>query len=229
MQKQALRIVFQVEEKPLLKGGISINRECIDLIAMVLTNCANSEKETILVTAGAIASGVEKLSLCKYPQSLTEKQAIAAIGQVELIRRYQNIFDEYNQMIGQVLLDRNVIDNPKRKLNAQNTFKRLLELRVIPVINENDTTSTDDIEQENNYPLTHAVAEIAMAHVLVILNDDNSFKLIQSKEKVVKNFKNKNVLFSYLNKMDTDKIIPGDFPDSFELSQFKITEYIDSN
>ncbi|MBK8807926.1 MAG: hypothetical protein IPO21_15285 [Bacteroidales bacterium] len=203
-----------MEEKPLLHVNGKLNRECFDLISMILSNCMNSEKEVILVTAGAIASGIEKLTMSKSPQSLTEKQAIAAIGQVELIRRYQNVFDEYNQLIGQVLLDRNSIVNPKRRNNAQNTFNRLLELHVIPVINENDTTSTEDIEHEDNYPLAASVCEIALAHVMVVLCDDLSFNILLSNSNVVLNASDKDKLFEFLAGLNAKDIVPGVFTDS---------------
>lgn len=196
--EQSLKIVFEVEEEQLVTVDKKINRTTLDLIAMILTNFMNSQKQVILVSAGAIAAGVEKLGLKEYPQTLFEKQAIAAIGQVELIRRYQNIFDMYNQMIGQVLIDRSILMNPKRQINAKNTFEKLLKLNVIPIINENDVTSIDDIEEEDNYPLTAIVANIAKAHILIQLNDDFTFNVIEQSKKQIKIINDKNDLFTYI-------------------------------
>ena len=199
-----LKIVFEVEEEQLVTPEKKINRETMDMIAMILTNFMNSQKQVIIVTSGAIAAGVEKLDLKIYPQTLFEKQAVAAIGQVELIRRYQNIFDMYNQMIGQVLIDRSILKNVKRQTNAKNTFEKLLSYNVIPIINENDVTSTDDIEEEDNYPLTAIVANIAKAHILIQLNDDLSFNVIEQAKKQIKVIKDKNELFTYVDNYSID-------------------------
>jgi len=204
--EQSLKIVFEVEEEQLVTVDKKINRTTLDLIAMILTNFMNSQKQVILVSAGAIAAGVEKLGLREYPQTLFEKQAIAAIGQVELIRRYQNIFDMYNQMIGQVLIDRSILMNPKRQINAKNTFEKLLKLNVIPIINENDVTSIDDIEEEDNYPLTAIVANIAKAHILVQLNDDFTFNVIEQSKKQIKIINDKNDLFTYIENFDFETL-----------------------
>jgi glutamate 5-kinase len=196
---QNFKIVFEVEEEQLVTVDKKINRNTMDMIAMILTNFMNSQKQVIIVTSGAIAAGVEKLGLLEYPQTLFEKQAVAAIGQVELIRRYQNIFDMYNQMIGQVLIDRSILKNTKRQTNAKNTFEKLLSLNVIPIINENDVTSTDDIVEEDNYPLTAIVANIAKAHILIQLNDDLSFNVIEQAKKQIKVIKDKNELFTFID------------------------------
>lgn len=173
-----LRLVFNVEEGTLINEKYFIQKSMLNHIAMVLSNIRNSESDVILVTAGAIASGIEQTGLNKYPVALSDKQALAAIGQVELIKRYQNIFDEYTQMIAQVLLARDFINNPKQQFNAKNTFKKLLSLGIIPIINENDTISTADIELENNYMLTTTVANIISAHALIQINKDLSFNVL---------------------------------------------------
>lgn len=173
-----LRIVFNVEEEILVDSSFHIKKDMLNSIAMILSNFRNSDKHIILVTAGAIASGIEKLQLHQYPQTLAEKQAVAAIGQVELIKRYQNIFDEYTQMVAQVLLARNMVTEKKQRYNATNTFKKLLSLGIIPIINENDTISTEDIVEENNYLLTQTVCDIVNADALVIIEKDVSFKVL---------------------------------------------------
>jgi len=201
---KGLKIVFEVEEEELVTADKKINRHTLDLIAMILTNLMNGQTQVILVSAGAIAAGVEKLELKEYPQTLFEKQAIAAIGQVELIRRYQNIFDMYNQMIGQVLIDRSILKNPKRQINAKNTFEKLLKLNVIPIINENDVTSIDDIEEEDNYPLTAIVANIAKAHLLIQLNEDFTFNVIEQSKKQIKVIRDKNELLEYIENYEIE-------------------------
>lgn len=173
-------VVFDADEHPLIADGcVKLDNSIMDFIAMVLSNLRNQEIQVLLVTAGAIIAGAEQLGL-DYPTHLTEKQALAAIGQVELIRRYQNIFDEYNHTIGQVLLARNITEIQKHRKNAKNTFSELFNLGVIPIINENDTVSTDDIVQETNYPLTATVANIVEADIIVRVRKDRVFELINS-------------------------------------------------
>lgn len=191
-------VVFNADEHPLIGDGcIKLDSAFMDYIAMVLANLRNQEIQVLLVTAGAIVAGAEQLGLASYPTQLTEKQAIAAIGQVELIRRYQNIFDEYNHTIGQVLLARNITDIEKHRRNAKNTFSELFTLGVIPVINENDTVSTDDIVQETNYPLTATVANIVKADIIVRVCKDRLFEIFTSSGTVVK--KNKEELFACIH------------------------------
>lgn len=193
-----LRLVFDVDEAPLVNSNYFLKKEIINSIAMILTNLRNSDKEIILVTAGAIASGMERLKLSEYPHNLIEKQALAAIGQVELIKRYQNIFDEYTQMVAQVLLARDIIDNPKQQKNARNTFSKLLSLGIIPIINENDTISTADIEQENNYILTATVASLTNSHALIVITKDLSFKVLCRGNDYYQLFETKEELLHFL-------------------------------
>ena len=193
-----LRLVFNVEEGTLINEKYIIQKDMLNHIAMVLSNIRNSENDVILVTAGAIASGIEQTKRSHYPTLLSDKQALAAIGQVELIKRYQNIFDEYTQMIAQVLLARDIIENPKQQFNAKNTFKKLLSLGIIPVINENDTISTADIELENNYMLTVTVANIISAHALIQINKDMSFKILCKGNDFCHHCKDKDELFKFV-------------------------------
>lgn len=195
-----MKIVFQVEENILLKDN-HINNNELERIAMILTNFSNSEKHVILVSAGAIAAGSDKLNLKSYGNTLNEKQALAAIGQVELIKKYQNIFDEYNQVVAQVLLARNIIQESSHRENARNTFKKLIEMNVIPVINENDCVSTEDITEENNSPLTEAVAEIAQAKWIVTFNEDHSFEVKNLEEGKSTFVSNKELLFDFFENL----------------------------
>ncbi|HOS84810.1 MAG TPA: hypothetical protein PK199_07835 [Bacteroidales bacterium] len=213
-----LRLVFDVEEEMLVNNNYVVDKKMLNYIAMFLSNLRNSDREVILVTAGAIASGIERLGLSGYPPSLAEKQALAAIGQVELIKRYQNVFDEYTQMIAQVLLARDIINNPKQQKNAKNTFRKLLSLGVIPVINENDTISTADIVQENNYLLSATVASITQAHALIVINKDYSFKVLCKGNNFYYTIASKEDLLHFLIKVDYKTLnkkkftYPTDFP-----------------
>ena len=172
-----VKLVFEVEEAPLVGKDGNLNRKRIDQISMLLSDISNSGRKIILVTAGALVAGKEKLRLDRPPSTLPEKQAIAAIGQVELIKIYQTAFDQYNQKVAQVLLARNILENQNRLKNAKNTFNRLLEMDIIPIINENDTVSTEDIIYENNYPLTASVANIVSAGMLILFDNGNKFRI----------------------------------------------------
>lgn len=201
-----LRLIFSVEEDTLVNAQSYIDKDLLNSIAMILANLRNSDKEILLVTAGAIASGIEQLKLKSQPKSLSEKQAIAAIGQVELIKRYQNLFDEYTQMVAQVLVSRDIVDNPKQQKNARNTFRKLVSLGIIPIINENDTISTADIEEENNYFLTATIANIIGTHAIICINKDLSFSVLTKKSKQVIHCANKEELFALCDHLSVDDL-----------------------
>jgi glutamate 5-kinase len=150
----------------------------MDRLAMVITNLHNSGKQVLVVSSGAIILGAEKLKLQNLPDSQLDMQATAAVGQAELIRLYQRSFDEYNQIVAQVLLTSDIIDYPKRVENTRNTFNSLLDMSIIPIINENDPVSTTDIEFDDNYPLALIVAKIARANFIVIKMEMNGKYLI---------------------------------------------------
>jgi len=179
MSKKQPRIVVRIEIATLCDKKGKLDRKKMDRLAMVLSNLRNSGKDILVISSGAIALGSEKLKLDKQPVSLIEMQATAAIGQAELIRFYQNFFEEYNQIVAQVLLTSDITENEGREKNARNTFDTLLEMNIIPIINENDPVSTADIELDDNYPLALKVARIALADIIIIKLDTNGkFMLI---------------------------------------------------
>ncbi|HJZ42004.1 MAG TPA: hypothetical protein VJ203_16660 [Bacteroidales bacterium] len=171
-------IVVRIEISTLLDRDGKINHRKMDRLAMVLTNLHNSGMHVLVVTSGAIALGTEKLKLRCTPDSLVEMQAAASVGQAELIRWYQHFFDGYNQIVAQVLLTSDIIGYPQRVENTRNTFNTLLDMSIIPIINENDPVSTADIEFDDNYPLALIVAEIAQADFIVIKMEMNGKYMI---------------------------------------------------
>jgi len=173
------RIVVRIEISALSNAEGKFDHRKMDRLAMVLSNLNNSGKQLLLVTSGAIALGSDKLNLKKQPQSAVDMQVAAAIGQAELIRFYQHYFDQYNQIVAQVLITRDVLDNEVRVTNARNTFETLLDMNIVPIINENDIISTEDIELDDNYPLALSVAKIAKADAILIKMDINSNFIIQ--------------------------------------------------
>jgi glutamate 5-kinase len=127
--------------------------------------------DVILVSSGAIGVGAGRLGMIEKPLELAKKQALAAIGQAELIKIYQKFFEEYNQTVAQVLLTRDIITNPDRHQKAKNTLLKLLSMGIIPIINENDTISTDEIEYGDNDTLSADVAALIQSDLLILLSD----------------------------------------------------------
>ena len=146
----------------------------MEKLARVLTDIRNQNKEIVLVSSGAIGAGRKALGIKGKPRSLAEKQACAAVGQARLMMIYQKLFAEYNQTIAQILITKRTMTNEISRQNAENTFRELLNMGVIPVVNENDTVSTDQIQEENfgdNDTLSANVAELVGADLLILLSD----------------------------------------------------------
>ncbi len=148
----------------------------IEKLVRELCDIRNQGKEVILVTSGAIAAGkkavrISEIKGSKVPLTTAEKQACSAIGQARLMMTYQKLFGEYNQLTAQVLLTKNTIVNNLNRHNAANTFEELLKLGVIPVVNENDTVSTYEIEFGDNDTLSAVVAALVGADLLILLSD----------------------------------------------------------
>lgn len=175
MQRQELknadRIVFKVGTSTLTHENGKMNIRRIERLARVLCDLHNSGKDIVLVSSGAISVGVAKVGASERPKAVPHIQAMAAIGQSELMYLYDKLFSEYNNTVAQVLLTADVMEAQLRKQNAQNTFETLMELGVIPIVNENDTVSTEELEFGDNDTLSAMVAELIGADLLVILSD----------------------------------------------------------
>lgn len=169
--KEKKRIVIKVGTSLLTYENGKINLQRMERLAMVIADLQNSGKEVILVSSGAVAVGLGIIGMEKRPDELVKKQALAAVGQVGLIRLYQKFFDEYSKTVAQVLLTRDGIENSLRRKNARNTLLQLLDMEIIPVVNENDTVITDEIEFGDNDTLSAAVATLIQADLLLILTD----------------------------------------------------------
>lgn len=136
-----------------------------------MSDLKNSGHEVILVSSGAIGMGAGKLSLKGKPSDIPTKQAAAAVGQCELMYTYDKLFSEYNHTVAQLLLTGSDFKNEERHQNFTNTMMRLLELDVLPVINENDTVATDEISVGDNDTLSALVSESIGADLLVLMSD----------------------------------------------------------
>lgn len=144
----------------------------MDILVRELCNIRNQGKDVILVTSGAIACGRKAVHIPK-PDTIAQKQACAAIGQAQLMTTYQRIFSEYGHLAAQILMTRNTIVADLNRYNAHNTFSELLNLGVIPVVNENDTISTFEIEDVigDNDTLSAIVTALTGADLLILLSD----------------------------------------------------------
>ncbi len=127
----------------------------------------------VLVSSGAIAAGRQALGGQKRPGTISEKQAYAAVGQARLMMVYQKLFSEYNHVAAQVLLTKDTMTNDASRYNAQNTFDELLKLGAVPIVNENDTVSTHEIQFGDNDRLSAIVAALIGADLLILLSDIN--------------------------------------------------------
>lgn len=150
-------------------GGLDLVK--LERFIRILTDLHNQGKDVIVVSSGAIGVGRKALGLGRKPDSISLKQACAAIGQSRLMTIYQKLFSEYNQFTAQILMTKFTIVNDTSRHNARNTFEELLNLGVIPIVNENDTVATDEIDFGDNDSLSAVVAAIAGADLLVLLSD----------------------------------------------------------
>lgn len=179
--RNAKRIVVKVGTSTLTYDTGKINLSRIDKLSRVLSDLMNQGKEVILVTSGAIGVGVGKLNLKEKPESVREKQAVAAVGQCELMHIYSKFFAEYGHTVGQILLTQVIVKDNYARQNVVNTFETLLELGIVPIVNENDSVSVEEIMvgQEDvfseNDTLSAIVSELVKADLLIILSDIDGF------------------------------------------------------
>ena len=174
--KDKKRIVVKIGSSSLMHDNTGkLNLLKIEKLVRILVDIKNSGKEVILVSSGAIAVGKTAIGLHERPDELPVKQACAAIGQAKLMMVYQKLFAEYGTIAAQVLLTKYTMLNPVTRTNAENTFKELLHIGAIPVVNENDTVSTYEIEQVQSFgdndKLSALVASITEADLLILLSD----------------------------------------------------------
>ncbi len=166
-----MRIVIKVGTSTLAHSTGLINIRHIESLCKVISDIKNMGNEIVFVSSGAIGMGVGKLKLKKRPDDLAGKQAAAAVGQCELMYTYDKLFSQYNHTSAQLLITDDDVAVNERKQNFVNTLSRLLELDVIPIINENDTVATHQIVLGDNDTLSAIVASAVNADLLIILSD----------------------------------------------------------
>ncbi|MEQ9031220.1 MAG: glutamate 5-kinase [Aggregatilineales bacterium] len=189
------RIVVKVGTSTLTAGTNHLNRQRMLELVQQLARLHTQRHEVILVSSGAQAAGRERLGFPDLGKSLPAKQMLAAVGQGRLVHHYSELFDIFEIVVAQVLLTRDDLSHRTRYLNARDTLLTLLERRIIPIINENDTVVTDEIRVGDNDNLSAMVASVLEADLLIMLTDqqglftadprlDNSAQLIRTVERV---------------------------------------------
>ena len=174
--KDKKRIVIKIGSSSLTHSETGrLNLRKLEVLARELSDLRNQGKDVILVSSGAVATGVAALGLEEKPTELKRKQACAAVGQARLMMIYQKLFSEYNQPSAQILKTKNTMVNNINRKNAQNTFNELLGLGVIPIVNENDSISTYELQNlekfGDNDTLSAVVAALVQADLLILLSD----------------------------------------------------------
>jgi len=165
------RWVVKVGSSSVTKNGRGLNMDAIANLASQLASLVNLGKEVVLVSSGAIAEGMNRLAWDKRPRAVYELQAAAAVGQMGLIQAYESCLQKHALHSAQVLLTHEDLRDRKRYLNARTTLRKLLSLKVIPVVNENDTVATDEIKFGDNDTLAALVSNLVEADALIILTD----------------------------------------------------------
>lgn len=174
--KEKKRIVIKVGSASIThKETGSLDLRKIEKLVRVISDLNAEGKDVILVSSGAIATGRSVIGMHRRPRSMAEKQAFAAIGQARLMMTYQKIFSEYSVIASQVLLTKNIMLDPRSRENATNTFLELLNLGTVPVVNENDTVSTSEINQVESFgdndQLAAIVGAVVHADLVILLSD----------------------------------------------------------
>ena len=165
------RLVVKIGSNILASGNEGLNTKRISTIARDVAELHDRGYSLVLVSSGAVAAGMKKMGLKERPKTVKLKQAAAAVGQSSLMWAYEKSFGEYSKKVAQVLLTRDAFDDRKKYINSKNTLLTLLSYNIIPIINENDTVSTDEIRFGDNDFLASLVASLIEAERLIILSD----------------------------------------------------------
>ncbi len=173
--QQYQRIVVKVGTSTLTYENGQLHLQRIGDLVQELADLQNRGKEMILVTSGAGGTGANRMGLKKKPDTLPQKQALAAIGQGVLMHIYEKFFSEYGKIVAQILLTREDLDDRPRYLNAVNALSALLQMGVLPIINENDTVATHELKFGDNDTLSALVAGVVDADLLIVLSDVDGF------------------------------------------------------
>lgn len=164
------RIVIKIGSSTLTHDEGHLNLRRIETLVKTLSDFKNSGRQVVLVSSGAVSAGVAKMGTHR-PTCTAEKQAMAAVGQSELMKIYSRFFSDYGHTVAQILMTKDVVDNPTRRAAAEDTFRTLLEMGCIPIVNENDSVSTQELNFGGNDTLSAYVALVCHADLLINLSD----------------------------------------------------------
>jgi len=170
---ESKRIVIKLGSSIITNDGNGIDEACLLGLVSQIKKLANDGKEIVVVSSGAIAAGLKILGITKRPRELSELQAAAAVGQMGLLKIYEQLFSQCNLISAQILLTHEDLSNRERYLNARSTLNNLIKKNVIPVINENDTVASDEIKFGDNDTLAAMVANLLEADLLILLTDQD--------------------------------------------------------
>jgi len=170
---EAEKIVIKLGSSIVTSDGDGLDEKCLSSLIKQIAILSSQNKKVILVSSGAIAAGLRKLGIEKRPKILSELQSAAAVGQMDLVRIYEELFSDNNLISAQVLLTHSDLSDRKRYLNARSTIFNLIKNNVIPVINENDTVASEEIRFGDNDSLAAMVANLIEADLLVLLTDQD--------------------------------------------------------
>jgi len=173
--KSFRRIVVKVGTSTIINGDFSVNAERLDNLVGDVMCLRRGGKEVILVTSGAIGTGMGRMGMIRRPKDIPSQQAAAAVGQSLLMHAYEDRFSKYGQPIAQMLLTAGDVADRKRYINASYSLLTLLKYKVVPIINENDTVAVDEIKVGDNDTLSAHVTNLAEADLLIILSDTDGF------------------------------------------------------
>ncbi len=189
--KQARRIVIKIGSSLVTNHGQGLDHDTLTCLAEQIATLKQGKKEIVLVSSGAIAEGIQRLSWKKRPHELYKLQAAAAVGQMGLIQAYEFCFRNHELQTAQLLLTHEDLSDRKRYLNARSTLTTLLSMSVVPVINENDSVATDEIRFGDNDTLAALVTNLIEADVLVILTDQAGLFTSDPRKDIQAKFLNK--------------------------------------
>ncbi|MGT2884889.1 glutamate 5-kinase [Streptococcus ferus] len=169
------RIVIKVGTSTLVLPNGKINLSTLDSLAFVISNLMNQGLDVILVSSGAMGFGLNVLNLDKRPGEIARQQAVSSVGQVSMMSLYSQIFSHYQTQVSQILLTRDVVVYPESLANVTNAFEALLSMGIVPIVNENDAVSIDEMDHltkfGDNDRLSAIVAEITQSDLLIMLSD----------------------------------------------------------
>ena len=167
------RIVVKIGTSTLTYPNGSLNFRRIEALVRTLSDFKNAGHEIALVSSGAVSAGFARLALTEYPDTLEKKQACAAVGQSQLMKIYENFFGNYGRTVGQILMTKDVVDDPHRLELVKNTFNALFQMGCVPIVNENDSVSCDGIRFGGNDTLSAYVGIACDADLIINMSDVN--------------------------------------------------------